>query len=862
MITDGADAGAQADGILASDPATQLADWANTRDEWTRQIVRLVLASGRPLSDADIANAYQLFLEEKRLEPRALPTEEQIASAATVAEREDTLALKTLSEVRGVNAITPGSVLDFNAGLTVLFGENATGKTGYTRILKLMANSRKAEDILGNIHDSRSDQPPSAKLTYKLGAVELSRTWKGEHGEAPFTRMSIFDTLIVNYHVDEDAVYVYTPASLALFKHVNQGVQSVQHRIDSDIRRLSSSPGSLLARFSRGSSVYPLIEGLSAASDVGELGRLAAVGEDAQERLKTLQLAVAALRANTVAQQIKTDQRRERVLTQALDWTLALGRMRIADYNATLSELVARRSDYVDFREALFAAANLPAPPDATWSAFISSGQAYRGHLDQLGAHDEARCLYCRQTLDSAATQLLSKYREYLEDRIAAEISANEQKLAQATREIIAAPLTEVDAYLSEQDDDDGSSELMTLRAVHQSSQDLLPRFRNRDTVSEQAFHAITVASPGLRAIRDSTSIRLKELREQAANSANALAVKEDELLEFEARVELSKVLPEVVRRVEALKRASTLSTLAGKIPSTLRQVTELSKTASDQLINQNFEQLFVEECKAFRAPSLQLEFVGREGAAQRRKVLTGKHRPSKVLSEGEQKVLALADFIAEARLTGITAPIIFDDPVNSLDHRRINQVADRISSLAESEQVIVFTHDILFATGLLSRFEKKPDLCSYYQITDEDGKIGVVSRATGPRWDTLKNLMKRVKENIEAAKAEQGEARAALIRTGYGWIRSWCEVFVECELLQEVTMRYQPNVKMAALARIKPGALPAAITTVTEIFEDACRYIDAHSQPLASQGVSPTLAGLESDWAKLEQARKAYRDA
>lgn len=68
--------------------------------------------------------------------------------------------------------------------------------------------------------------------------------------------------------------------------------------------------------------------------------------------------------------------------------------------------------------------------------------------------------------------------------------------------------------------------------------------------------------------------------------------------------------------------------------------MTELSKAANDQLINQNFEQLFIEECEALRAPSLQLEFVGREGSAQRRKVLTGKHRPSKVLSEGEQKVL------------------------------------------------------------------------------------------------------------------------------------------------------------------------------------------------------------------------------
>ena len=173
---------------------------------------------------------------------------------------------------------------------------------------------------MADINDPQAPASPSANLNYKLGNVELSKVWKGERGEAPFTRMAIFDTLVVNYHVDEDAVYVYTPASLALFKHVNQGIQSVQQLLSAEIQRLNSSSGSLLARFNRGSSVYPLIETLGAASDLNELRRLADVGEDAQDQLKNLQLAVAALRADTIPQQIKTQQRRERALAQALTW--------------------------------------------------------------------------------------------------------------------------------------------------------------------------------------------------------------------------------------------------------------------------------------------------------------------------------------------------------------------------------------------------------------------------------------------------------------------------------------------------------------------------------------------------------------
>jgi hypothetical protein len=145
--------------------------------------------------------------------------------------------------------------------------------------------------------------------------------------------------------------------------------------------------------------------------------------------------------------------------------------------------------------------------------------------------------------------------------------------------------------------------------------------------------------------------------------------------------------------------------------------------------------------------------------------------------------------------------------------------------------------------------------------VTDEVGK-GEITHASGPRWDTVKSLTKRINDSIAAAQKESGEARAALVWTGYDWIRSWCEVFTEQDLLQGVTQRYQPNVRMTTLPQIKTEALPAAIATVTRIFDDACRFIDGHSQPLAAQYVNPTLSGLEQHWKELQDARKAYLDA
>src|SRR5690606_19319385 len=123
------------------------------------------------------------------------------------------------------------------------------------------------------------------------------------------------------------------------------------------------------------------------------------------------------------------------------------------------------------------------------------------------------------------------------------------------------------------------------------------------------------------------------------------------------------------------------------------------------------------------------------------------------------------------------------------------NEVAQRITRLSENVQVIVFTHDILFATTLLILTEKSKR-CSLFQITDENGK-GQVTRATGLRTDSLNAIKGRINAAIQNAKAQEGEVRDALVRMAYSHVRAWCEVFTEEEPLKGVTKRYRANVQM-----------------------------------------------------------------
>lgn len=837
------------------DPRALLADWANKNDEWVRLLVSEVIATETAVGASTIEKAYQLLRQENSLDKRELPTVKDIDNVAKQDLSAPPLTLTRLSEVCGVNALSSGAVIEPHEALTILYGENGTGKTGYSRIFKALANSRTADTILGNI-EADETQEQTAKVEFKLGDQAQTLIWTGDRGIPPFTRMSIFDSRAVTTHIDDVLDYVYTPASLTLFNHVTTAIQAVAAQVDDAIRTLDTSNSSILARFHRGSAVYPLIEALGASTDLGDLRTKAITDDDAATKLEELAQAAAALRANSIGTQITALKAEHRVLTQAVAAADALMAFDATAYNEALARRARLTADYETFRTELFMAVDLPMEPDETWFQFIKHGEAYRRHLVEFQVHDPDRCLYCRQPLHAPARDLLSRYSTYLEDKISTDLQSTDDDLAELKRRAMTVQGNELAAFLSENRDvQDQPPYFVSVEAIEEERRAFAAAVSSEVPLNLTLLEKLSLPKDNLTGALLTVTSNLKKLQEQQQNRTQALADKEAEHLDYKDAVELGKSWTVIETRVKNAEESDRLLTLKRQMSQLTMKVTKLAKTASDQLINQSFDAFFVEECDALRAPALKLKFHGREGKAQRSKIMSGQHKPSKVLSEGEQKVLALADFLAEARLSGITAPVIFDDPITSLDHRRVNEVARRIARLAEKNQVIVFTHDILFASTLLGLFEKSKR-CAYFQITDEDGK-GKVTRATGPRWDTLSGIKGKINSTIQEAKQKDGEARDELVRVGYGWLRSWCEVFTETELLQGVTQRYQPNVGMTRLRNINTKKLAEIIPKVTEVFKEACRYIDAHSQPLATLGVSPTLAGLEQRWAELQELKK-----
>lgn len=178
---------------IAGSTVGALATWADGQDGWVRVITSTVLARRTALDDATIEVGFNQLLAGKGLsdaEPESTPTIEITEAPADDA---PPLRLLRIAETCNVNRLVDGQEIAFNDRITVVYGENASGKTGYARVLKQVAGARSASRVLPDV-DTSSPGTPTATIEYALGSETESHPWQDGAPPVPtLARVCVFD---------------------------------------------------------------------------------------------------------------------------------------------------------------------------------------------------------------------------------------------------------------------------------------------------------------------------------------------------------------------------------------------------------------------------------------------------------------------------------------------------------------------------------------------------------------------------------------------------------------------------------------------------------------------------------------------
>jgi hypothetical protein len=112
---------------------------------WQRDAVRRLFQQDSVLSDDDFLQLYGLLKAAHGL-PNPLnlsPVPLAAAHLPAALQAGQTVVLKAMRDLKHVNRVAPAQILNFSpVGMTVIYGGNGTGKSGYGRVLKRACRAR------------------------------------------------------------------------------------------------------------------------------------------------------------------------------------------------------------------------------------------------------------------------------------------------------------------------------------------------------------------------------------------------------------------------------------------------------------------------------------------------------------------------------------------------------------------------------------------------------------------------------------------------------------------------------------------------------------------------------------------------
>jgi hypothetical protein len=315
---------------------------------------------------------------------------------------------------------------------------------------------------------------------------------------------------------------------------------------------------------------------------------------------------------------------------------------------AVETEEAARRAQ-AESAAAVFAGGQLAEELRPAWQRFMEAGEQYLVASNRTAYPEtDDTCIYCQQSLSDAARDLLQSYRSYASGVAAEALRAAATQVAAMQQPILASPVSAaieglraaLPSVVEADAPPDWASEGQALVARGQAVRQAVEK---KAVVSDgDDGIALGTLIPRLNVALRETESALQGLEGDVADKRRVLAEQQARVGQLEARVLLAQYIPDIRTYVENAQWADRVKTLLGRFQGLLRGLTEVSKLASEDALNHDFECVFYEECAALRAPNVTLDFPGRRGRTARRKSVARDHSLAAILSEGEQKVIAI----------------------------------------------------------------------------------------------------------------------------------------------------------------------------------------------------------------------------
>jgi hypothetical protein len=853
------------------DIATEILEWSKERPGWQRDALRRLFSAGE-ITPKEIDDLVQLAKAArgltKHLAPQVL-TKEHLATKGAGGEA---VSLVSLTHHRGANALAAEQTVTFGSHLTIVYGQNAAGKSGYARILKQACRSRVTEKILANVLSGTAPATLRATIRFREGSEGAPVEWTVDSPPSDaLAAVSVFDAACAPVYLHDKTDVAFRPFGLDIFDRLAELCGDVRGRLEGEKTKLSALAPNL-PTLPEGTKAKTLVDHLTSLTNPDDVRSLATLSPKEQARLAELrahQRDLLAADPKQRAKELTARAERTDLLARHVAGLFSIFRGSALDrLRSTTETLRVAQEALALLRKTALTPDLLPGTGEDTWRKMWEASEAFSETAYPEASfpvlESGARCPFCQQPIGEEAEARLRHFAEYVASTAQAQVRDAEREqraaLATVTEAVIARP--EIDLAITELDTENP--------ALAKNVRDFLEGAgRIQKGIGAALAQGVGVLTNGVtQSPEEELRTAASALRERAKQllAAKPAMTPEDarDLSELESRATLNQHLQLVLDEIERKKRLAAYDQCIGDAAT--QAITRKSTELTTRLVTEQLRSGFRDELETLEFNHLAVEIQaagGRKGELFHRLAFTNAPgvAVTHVLSEGESRTLSLASFLTELKTAANRDAIIFDDPVSSLDELWRERIARRLVAEAGERQVIVFTHDLLFLRFLMGEAKVQEVPCAHQYVRRED-EIGLCSEdlpwiamSTNDRIARLRSRWQSTEKTFRTARGSyEADARDIFGLLREAWERATTEV-----LLNDVVERYRHSIETQKVRHLHD--ITEEDYKTLEAGMAACsRWARGHDRPAADGTPFPGPDALKKAIDDLEGWVKAIR--
>lgn len=851
---------------------TDILAWSSAYlSPWQRDALRRLFQQQK-LSQQDMDDLYAMLKSARGLPdaqnrvPVPLAQEHLPALSASG----ETVILVAMKDLRHVNRIADGEKLVFSQkGITIIYGGNGSGKSGYSRVLK---RACRARDTSETVHTDASNLQASGKIPEAVfdivvGGKSESLTWKHDcPSPDELSTIAVFDGRCARAYLDEQDV-AYLPYGLDIVENLAQRVMpDMTHRLSAEIISTDTDISPFID-LQGDTIVGKQLSSLSATTKPEVITTLATLSASETQRLAELNQSLNESDPKTKANTIKLVAKRLDALIGRIEAALscvndaAVANLKSFDDNAE----VALKAEAVAAKSFQAGESLLPGTGEAPWKTLFESARRFSTELAYPGepfpyVGTEAKCLLCQQALDSGAANRMNRFDEFVKADASRVVAEKREQLAIAEKTLLQRSLGfGLDDALIE--------EIKQLDAcLLQTAQEYEKRIEARrdwmlTALKSHSWNDLsTLDDDPRKGLKDISVTLLAQAADlEKAGDETSRKPLETERAELKARANLTPRLKSVLDLIGRMQTKAKLTRCKDDLKT--KPISDKAKEFASLAVTTALKSALDKEFQILGIGHIKTKLVERveKGKMKHKLVLDlpVSTKLDEILSEGEQRAIAIGSFLAELHLTGHGGGIVFDDPVSSLDHYRRKRVAHRLVEEAKKRQVIVLTHETVFLCELIDAIEQQNIDYLMRHLEWLDNHPGHV--IDGLPWehmaykDRLTNLEEEQKKLEKSWPAYPNEEDRTKMRRQYNLLRATMERIIQDVVFNGVLHRYRDRISIDRLNKVV-GFTEHEFKEIERVYKACCEVTEAHDPSSIKNDPVPNAKQLGIDIADVRQ--------